>query len=192
MTTPGTLPRGTSARIAVRLGVALVVTLLALLIAKTLLASGLAPYFTAFAAVAICTRFCGTGPAVASLALSSLAIDYWFIAPTNSLRIMDAADLVNFFAFLFAAVLVIAIGEFNLREQGRLRNATGALEEKVQERTFELDHANQSLRQLTGQLLNLQDEERRRIARELHPHPHRRSRSSRCLRRMRRGGLSCN
>src|ERR1700722_5876402 len=168
MTTPGTLPRGTSARIAVRLGVALVVTLLALLIAKTLFASGLAPYFTAFAAVAICTRFCGTGPAVASLALSSLAIDYWFIAPTNSLRIMDAADLVNFFAFLFAAVLVIAIGEFNLREQGRLRNATGALEEKGQERTFELDPPNQSLRQLTGQLLNLQDEERRRIARELH------------------------
>jgi signal transduction histidine kinase len=42
------------------------------------------------------------------------------------------------------------------------------MEEKVRERTVELDHANHSLRQLTGRLLNLQDEERRRIARELH------------------------
>ena len=153
---------------AARFGVALVVTLVALLIARAMLASGLAPYFTAFVAVAICTHFCGTGPAVASLALSSLIIDYWFIPPTHSLRIMNTADLVNIFAFLSASFVVVAIGESILRERERLRNAAGALEEKVQERTFELDHANQSLRQLTGQLLNLQDEERRRIARELH------------------------
>jgi signal transduction histidine kinase len=49
-----------------------------------------------------------------------------------------------------------------------LRNAAGELEDKVRERTGQLDHANYSLRQLTGRLLNLQDEERRRIARELH------------------------
>jgi signal transduction histidine kinase len=168
MTTPGAHPRRTPASIAARFGVALVATLLSFLIARAMLAIGLAPYFTAFAAVAICTRFCGTGPAVASLALSSLTIDYWFIPPTNSLRIMNTADLINFLAFLSAAFVVVTIGESNLRERARLRNSAGALEEKVQERTFELDHANQSLRQLTGQLLNLQDEERRRIARELH------------------------
>ena len=168
MTSPGTLPRKTSANPTARFGAALVVTLLALLIARAMLTNGLAPYFTALAAVAICTWFCGTGPAIASLVLSSLTINYWFIPPTHSLRGMNTADLVNFLAFLSAAFVVVAIGESNLRERGRLRNATGALEEKVEERTIELDHANQSLRQLTGQLLNLQDEERRRISRELH------------------------
>ncbi len=168
MTNPGTLLRRTSASTTACFGAALLVTLLALLIARAISTNGLAPYFTAFAAVAICTRFCGTGPAIASLALSSLTIDYWFIPPTHSLRIMSTTDLANYLAFLFAALLVVAIGESNLRERKRLRNAAGALEEKVRERTFELDHANQSLRQLTGQLLNLQDEERRRIARELH------------------------
>jgi signal transduction histidine kinase len=49
-----------------------------------------------------------------------------------------------------------------------LWDASGELEEKVRRRTSELDHANDNLRQLTARLLNLQDEERRRIARELH------------------------
>jgi signal transduction histidine kinase len=42
------------------------------------------------------------------------------------------------------------------------------LEERLRERTGELDIANQGLGDLTARLLQLQDEERRRIARELH------------------------
>jgi PAS domain S-box-containing protein len=42
------------------------------------------------------------------------------------------------------------------------------LELQVAQRTRELDDANKHLRRLSGRLLQLQDEERRRIARELH------------------------
>ena len=42
------------------------------------------------------------------------------------------------------------------------------LEKRVQERTTELETANESLRDLSARLLHLQDEERRRLARELH------------------------
>ena len=42
------------------------------------------------------------------------------------------------------------------------------MEERVQEHTAALDSANQSLRALSARLLQLQDEERRRFARELH------------------------
>ena len=42
------------------------------------------------------------------------------------------------------------------------------LEKRVQERTAELKTANQELRNLSGRLLQLQDDERRRLARELH------------------------
>jgi signal transduction histidine kinase len=48
---------------------------------------------------------------------------------------------------------------------------TGAqveLETRVEQRTAELDKANRSLRDLTARLLHFQDEERRRLARELH------------------------
>jgi signal transduction histidine kinase len=49
-----------------------------------------------------------------------------------------------------------------------LRAARTELEERVQERTAELREANERLRSLSAHLLSLQDEERRRIARELH------------------------
>src|SRR5262249_29166514 len=42
------------------------------------------------------------------------------------------------------------------------------LEQKVQERTRELNHRNREIRELTVRLLKLQDDERRRLARELH------------------------
>lgn len=50
----------------------------------------------------------------------------------------------------------------------QLRQANDQLELRVRERTAELAAANESLRELSGRLLRLQDEERRRIARELH------------------------
>jgi PAS domain S-box-containing protein len=73
--------------------------------------------------------------------------------------------------------------ETALREsEARYRSLTEQLEEKVQERTGELAEAiddlraeilerqevEKTLRELSGRLLQLQDEERRRLARELH------------------------
>jgi signal transduction histidine kinase len=49
-----------------------------------------------------------------------------------------------------------------------LRIAQAQLEDRVKERTAELNAANASLRELPGRLLKTQDQERRRIARELH------------------------
>ena len=62
----------------------------------------------------------------------------------------------------------MVMGESNRRRNEAYRKAQGELEERVRQRTIELDQANQSLRELTGRLLQLQDDERRRIARELH------------------------
>jgi PAS domain S-box-containing protein len=49
-----------------------------------------------------------------------------------------------------------------------LQNAHAELEKRVQERTAELASINESLQKLSGQLIRAQDDERRRIARELH------------------------
>jgi signal transduction histidine kinase len=70
--------------------------------------------------------------------------------------------------FVAACAVMVAIGERLGRDNEELRAAQGDLEEKVAQRTGELDAANQSLGELTARLLKLQDEERRRIARELH------------------------
>jgi PAS domain S-box-containing protein len=52
--------------------------------------------------------------------------------------------------------------------EAELQNAHAELEKRVQERTAELASSNESLQKLSGQLIRAQDDERRRIARELH------------------------
>jgi signal transduction histidine kinase len=52
--------------------------------------------------------------------------------------------------------------------EAALRTTQSDLERRVQERTADLELAQASLRHLSARLLQIQDEERRRIARELH------------------------
>lgn len=58
-----------------------------------------------------------------------------------------------------------ALAESARRELAQLN---AVLEDRVRERTAELEAANQSLRELSARILQMQDDERRRIARELH------------------------
>jgi signal transduction histidine kinase len=52
--------------------------------------------------------------------------------------------------------------------EAALKEAHEQMEARVKERTSELDRAQERLRMLSGRLLRMQDDERRRIARELH------------------------
>jgi signal transduction histidine kinase len=122
----------------------------------------------ALAAVAFSSWYCGLWPSILCAATSLLGVEFWFVRPTHSLGAAQTAGWFGRFAFLFTAAVIVAIGEASRRHESRLRDAAGELEENVRQRTRELDSTNQSLRELTARLLNLQDEERRRIARELH------------------------
>jgi signal transduction histidine kinase len=84
--------------------------------------------------------------------------------------------------FLLFSSFIIALGEANRRSlfrsqsaEQRLQKAHDELEKMVKDRTADLTTANENLktatenyRELSVQVLRLQDEERRRIARELH------------------------
>ena len=49
-----------------------------------------------------------------------------------------------------------------------IRELNAGLELRVKERTIELERKSEEIQQLNGRLMQLQDEERRRLARELH------------------------
>jgi signal transduction histidine kinase len=126
------------------------------------------PYITFFPVVAFSAWYCGVIPSILVIISSLIAAQYWFITPTHSLRILNTEQLAGIVAFSVVSIVVVAMGEAMRRHSEVLRQAQGELEERVQERTAQLDTANQSLRELTARLLQLQDDERRRIARELH------------------------
>jgi two-component system NarL family sensor kinase len=134
------------------------------------------PYHTVWAAVVFSAWYCGLGPSVVTALLSAVGVWYWFLPPNNSLFLDDPrAAISGMLGFLVFSGLIIALGEANRRSisksrwaEERLRQAHDELEQKVRERTAELNTANENLRELSGRLQQLRDDERRRIARELH------------------------
>jgi signal transduction histidine kinase len=126
------------------------------------------PYVTLYPAVAFASWCCGVGPTALLAVLGILGTRYLFISPQYSLSVPDTSQTVGLLSFACGAAAIIAIGEFVRRDTAALHQAQGELEEKVQQRTAELATANTSLGELSARLLRLQDEERRRIARELH------------------------
>jgi signal transduction histidine kinase len=116
--------------------------------------------------VAFAAWYCGPGPSVLTIILA-LGGAMWLI-PGQSVLVRNPARSIGALAFLLASTIIVALGEARRRDNEKLRNAQGELQGRVQERTGELDTANQHLRMVSARLLHLQDEERRRIARELH------------------------
>ena len=128
-------------------------------------------YLTLFPAVVFSALYCGIGPSMASILVVVLALagaTYWFIPPTHSVRIISTEQFVVALAFLLASSVIVAMAEVHRRNNEALRRAQGELDERVKQRTAELDAANHGLRELSARLLQLQDDERRRFARELH------------------------
>ena len=170
MTTNASLPARISNRTAARYSIALLVTAVALLIRLALnpVLGDYVPYITLFPAVAFCAWYCGTGPSILSVTLGLIGAKYWFITPLHSLRIVGTAQAVGILAFLLVSIVMVAMGEARRRREEVLWAAQRGLEDAVRERTTKLDTTNQNLRELSARLLQLQDDERRRIARELH------------------------
>src|ERR1700716_2658518 len=121
-------------------------------------------YIILLPVVAFVAWYCGVGPSILTIALALGGIVDWIPKSPQHTPTPSIAAL----AFLFASAVIVALGEARRRDNEKLRNAQGQLEDRVRERTGELDAANLTLRKLSARLLQSQDDERRRIARELH------------------------
>jgi len=119
-------------------------------------------------AIAFSAWYCGVIPSILAIAVTLCELAFGFIPRIHHLVIPSAPQSVAILAFLLASVSIVLMGEFRRRQHEAMRLAQGELEERVRSRTADLDVVNRNLRELSARLMQLQDDERRRIARELH------------------------
>jgi len=170
MGTRTTLSARISASLALRYALAILSALIALLVCFFLEPFlGIAGcYLLVFLPVAVSAWYCGIGPSILAVVVGLAGATVGFSPKAHSFAPPDLESSVSMLVFVLTSFVVIVLGEARLRENAALHQAQGELELRVQERTVDLDSANLSLRDLSTRLMKLQDEERRRIARELH------------------------
>jgi signal transduction histidine kinase len=149
---------------------AVVAVVIALLLSSALhpLVGDRLVYVLLLPAIAFSAWYCGIGSSLVATVLALVGAMYGPITSAHSFPVPSRAEQVLIVAFLFSSAVVIVMAESRRRQNEVLRKAQGELEARVQERTADLDSANDNLRELSARLLQLQDDERRRIARELH------------------------
>lgn len=118
--------------------------------------------------VAFASWYCGVGPSIVAAVIGASSLLFGFIPKIHSLASFNAVESLGLVTFVFCSVVVVLMGEYRRRHNELLLKAQSELELRVQERTSDLDSVNRNLRELSARLMQLQDDERRRIARELH------------------------
>jgi signal transduction histidine kinase len=125
-------------------------------------------YLVLFPAVAYSAWYCGVAPSSLVAILAALGAAYGFHPSVHHFPRPTPVDQLSILAFLVSSALIIFMGELRRIQNASLWKAQDELELRVEERTADLDAVNRNLRDLSARLMQLQDEERRRIARELH------------------------
>jgi signal transduction histidine kinase len=139
-------------------------------------------YVTVYLAVVYASLVCGLGPSILTAMVGTLGIVYWFVDPRHSFLIGDRKEIHGLIACIVVCPALIALGNANRKKRMQLREAQEKLEQRVEERTAELSQAvvnleqemavrteaEEHLRRLSVRLMTIQDDERRRLARDLH------------------------
>jgi two-component system sensor histidine kinase/response regulator len=105
-----------------RYGLAILVTVVSLLI-RWHLRSALedrAVYTTFFPAIMVAAYFGGFGPGLLSTLLSALSVSYFFLDPSDSMRIVDPRDQVAMTLFVLVGIAISGVNEALNRVQRRL------------------------------------------------------------------------
>jgi signal transduction histidine kinase len=132
-------------------------------------------YITVYVAVIFSALVAGVGPSIVTAVIGTIGVVYWFVDLRKTFLITDRRDIHGLIACLVVCPVLIALGETNRRKQLAINEAHDELDQRVRERTEELsqalrqrESAEEQLRRLTVHLMTVQDEERRKIARDLH------------------------
>ncbi len=139
------------------------------------------PFALVYGSVVLAALYLGLGPSIASSVMGVVCVRLFFISH-GFFEITSLKELSETLTYIGACTLINSSAEVVRRSRNRLKAANRdlalqaetlrtfneRLEKRVQERTADLQRAEERAHRLGAQVLRLQDEERRRIARDLH------------------------
>ena len=143
----------------VRYGVAMGAVAVAFLFRLVLtgwVGAGLPTYVTFYPAVMLVAIVLGFWVGLLATAMVALLSAYW-ILPPEGFAVTALSDIIGLILFSLMGIFLSVVAENYRRSRQR-----------VQQKTVELAKANEALRHLSSKLLSTQEDERRRIAGELH------------------------
>jgi len=118
-------------------------------------------YHTVWLAVMFSAFYCGTGPALLTVAISALGLWFWLFPHYASVTIPSHAAAYGMVGFLILSGVIIALGEFarrimvkHGRAQEELKKSHTELEAKVQERTVALADRTAALERKTAEVVD--------------------------------------
>lgn len=114
-------------------------------------------YITFYPAIMLVGTVAGFWPGVVATAVAALVVDYWILPPIGSFGIESFTDAAGLALFSGMGVFMSLVAEFYRRAR-----------QQAQERSLELTKANEALRELSSKLLSAHEEERKRVAGEIH------------------------
>lgn len=123
-----------------------------------------APFLLLAGAVMVAAWFGGLGPGLVATALGALSADYFYLAPVGSFTGPVGAGFWLQVLFVLQGVLITALAQALHLSRQRAEKST--LE--VKRHQEELAGRERELHDLVGRLIVAQDEERRRVAYEVH------------------------
>ena len=127
------------------------------LVLTTYVGPGWPTYITFYPAVMLVAMVAGFWSGVVATVVAALTVDYWILPPIGSFGIESFTDAAGLALFSGMGVLMSLIAEFYRRAR-----------KQAQERSLELAKANEALRHLSSKLLSAHEEERKRVAGEIH------------------------
>jgi len=114
-------------------------------------------YTTFMVATAFSAWFLGRGPALLTIVLGLVVGDFLFSPPAFTLSMFSRRELAETTTYLVACAAFFLVGIAKQKRAAVLR-----------QKNLEIEQANFRLREMSVHLMRAQDEERRKIARELH------------------------
>jgi len=129
------------------------------------------PYITFMFAIVLTAWYGGAGPSMLALVLGFMSAAFYFKYPRGSVEVYGLGPQIGLSLYIFVGISTIVFSE-SMHSANRRANATAEeLLKKQSDLQCEIDerrHAQQMQVDLLRRLVSVQEEERRRISRELH------------------------